>query len=413
MLTPNEVYKLNGVTVNEKIIPDGTVWKDAKKALAAGFSAGALYKKNAKIAMVQSVTIHNTNDLDNVNDDAEQYTRATYNENMKSARVHFYVDNNGAWQNLRAGTGLCKADPLGSAEVSWHSGDGSTKDGGNMTSISMEIIMGENAANDAKAYDNGAKIAAWLLWRHGLGIDKLVTHTYWVNKSAGKKFSDPDEQCTTAVSGKKWCPSYIFGSYDHAVALKNWKVFKAVVEKYLKALGGGQAIVPEPAVPKEEPVQATFALNDVVCFKSSATKYTPVGANIPKWVREDYNHIVTQVDSPKGSGKEVVKGGDKCVLLGRKASKKTNKSEAGINTWVSVKNLEKVEAPKAEPFKSYLVKITADSLNIRKGPGTSYAKTGCITDHGVYTIVLEDAGGAWGKLKSGAGWISLEYTKKL
>lgn len=31
-LTQNSQYRVNGVLVNEKIIPDGTVWKDATKA---------------------------------------------------------------------------------------------------------------------------------------------------------------------------------------------------------------------------------------------------------------------------------------------------------------------------------------------------------------------------------------------
>lgn len=55
-------------------------------------------------------------------------------------------------------------------------------------------------------------------------------------------------------------------------------------------------------------------------------------------------------------------------------------------------------------------------LNIRKGAGTNYGTNGAIRDKGVYTIVAEANGqGAtkWGKLKSGAGWISLDYTKKV
>lgn len=64
-------------------------------------------------------------------------------------------------------------------------------------------------------------------------------------------------------------------------------------------------------------------------------------------------------------------------------------------------------------FKQYLVKVTVDELNIRKGPSISYAVAGSIKDKGIYTIVLEDAAGAWGKLKSGVGWISLKYTKKI
>ena len=63
---------------------------------------------------------------------------------------------------------------------------------------------------------------------------------------------------------------------------------------------------------------------------------------------------------------------------------------------------------------SYLVKVTTDVLNIRKGPGTNYGATGYIQP-GIYTIVAESTGkGAakWGKLKSGAGWISLDYATK-
>lgn len=58
-----------------------------------------------------------------------------------------------------------------------------------------------------------------------------------------------------------------------------------------------------------------------------------------------------------------------------------------------------------------VVKVTASVLHIRKGPGTSYAVVGTIEDQGVYTI-MEERGG-WGRLKSGAGWISMAYTKKM
>jgi len=69
-----------------------------------------------------------------------------------------------------------------------------------------------------------------------------------------------------------------------------------------------------------------------------------------------------------------------------------------------------------ETFKPYMVKVTTAVLNIRKGAGTNYGTNGAIRDMGVYTIVAEATGqGAkkWGKLKSGAGWISLDYTKKV
>lgn len=66
-------------------------------------------------------------------------------------------------------------------------------------------------------------------------------------------------------------------------------------------------------------------------------------------------------------------------------------------------------------FKAYTVRVSISDLNIRSGPGTNYASKGCINP-GVYTIVAESDGkGAtkWGKLKSGVGWISLDFCKKL
>ena len=71
-------------------------------------------------------------------------------------------------------------------------------------------------------------------------------------------------------------------------------------------------------------------------------------------------------------------------------------------------------APTAVPFK---VRVTATDLNIRTGPGTSYAKTGKFTGAGVFTIIeVKDGPGSakgWGRLKSGAGWISLDFAQKI
>lgn len=67
-------------------------------------------------------------------------------------------------------------------------------------------------------------------------------------------------------------------------------------------------------------------------------------------------------------------------------------------------------------FSPYMVRVSITDLNIRKGPGTNYAKTGKYTGIGSFTIVAESNGqGAskWGKLKSGAGWISLDYTTRV
>lgn len=72
-------------------------------------------------------------------------------------------------------------------------------------------------------------------------------------------------------------------------------------------------------------------------------------------------------------------------------------------------------------FQPYLVKVSIADLNIRKGPGTNYAKTGKYTGIGIFTIVEESAGSGsdqgWGLLKSYQaernGWVSLDYCKRV
>lgn len=83
---------------------------------------------------------------------------------------------------------------------------------------------------------------------------------------------------------------------------------------------------------------------------------------------------------------------------------------AGINNKLSTNVDKDVEKDKNENADfSMKIKVTCNDLNIRSGPGTKYKTVGHITDHGVYTIV--EVNGNWGKLKSGAGWICLKYTK--
>lgn len=65
---------------------------------------------------------------------------------------------------------------------------------------------------------------------------------------------------------------------------------------------------------------------------------------------------------------------------------------------------------------SFLVKVLCD-LNIRSGPGVNNKLVGTITDKGTYTIVETRYVGTvpWGRLKSGAGWISIheKYVKRV
>lgn len=72
-------------------------------------------------------------------------------------------------------------------------------------------------------------------------------------------------------------------------------------------------------------------------------------------------------------------------------------------------------SPAPTPSSGYLVKVTADTLNVRKGAGTNYGIATQVHKGEVYTIVgtTTNGGYTWGKLKSGAGWIALNYTVKV
>jgi N-acetylmuramoyl-L-alanine amidase CwlA len=97
--------------------------------------------------------------------------------------------------------------------------------------------------------------------------------------------------------------------------------------------------------------------------------------------------------------------------------------------WVAFKDqvkkiLKASEAPKTTKptYKTvnYVVQVTVNSLNIRKGPGTEYKILDQIKNKGSYTIVKETKVGSntWGLLKAGpvpgSSWICLTgYTKKV
>ena len=76
--------------------------------------------------------------------------------------------------------------------------------------------------------------------------------------------------------------------------------------------------------------------------------------------------------------------------------------------------LIKTATEETQPIKTFLVHVSIPDLRIRTGAGLKYPYVG-YCPIGVYTIVDTVAadGYTWGKLKSGAGWIALEYTKNV
>lgn len=97
---------------------------------------------------------------------------------------------------------------------------------------------------------------------------------------------------------------------------------------------------------------------------------------------------------------------DVAEMVGRDAAENSAKCEPD----------ESVE-PKEEVMRPFRVKVSISDLNIRRGAGTNTTKTGRYTGVGAFTIVeVREGKGSdkgWGRLKSGAGWISLDYCERV
>ena len=120
-------------------------------------------------------------------------------------------------------------------------------------------------------------------------------------------------------------------------------------------------------------------------------------------------------------------GKKKLVWLGQAALNYTPKADEMVITchrWFANKtcpgdwlysrlgNLADEVTQRLISFEPYRVKITK-TCNVRKKPTAASKKIMTLTAGGAYTIVKLNSTKKWGKLKSGAGWIRLKYTKKL
>lgn len=192
ILKPDITYNWNGLKINEYLLTKHNINKIDMPTIAMSNPIGITVHNTESISASSSTTM------------AEQYTRATVNGNMKDVRVHFYVDDVCAWQNL----------PLSLS--GWHAADGSGN--GNSKTIAIEVI-----GDSAKAEANAVKLTAYLLKQYGLNADSnLFTHTHWLNVMDGK--SGTIDYLNTANNSRKMCPIYI---------LPHWPTFKNNVKNAL------------------------------------------------------------------------------------------------------------------------------------------------------------------------------------
>lgn len=253
----------------------------------------------------------------------------------------------------------------------WGVGKG-TKGSYNYNPAYIQFEICEDGLDDEsyykKAFTVAAEYAAQLCKTYNLDIQQIVSHKEAHQKGYGSNHGDPEH----------WMKKFGQKMDD----------FRDAVCEILKKDKDDSYIT--------KSVETKIFDGDLVSIAGNATYYS--GGKIPDWVKGQKWYV-------KGTPTT-----DRVII---------DKNESGTNSICSPINkkfLTVVMAATTDNFNPYLVKVTANPLNIRKGAGIDYEIVGCIVDKGVYTIVSEmDGNGAkkWGKLKSGAGWISLDYTQKV
>ncbi len=279
----------------------------------------------------------------------------------------------------------------------WACGDG-TKGQGNRKGIQVEICYSKSGgARFENAEKNAARFIAKLLKERGWGIDKVKKH---------QDFSG------------KYCP--------HRTLDVGWSSFVNMVKDYLNELN-----IPSSTTTNS----SAYKVGDKVKVKTTATHYA-TGQSIKSFVKGS-TYEVTKIDSNKlllsnivswvwdydvekttathyatgqsiksfvkGSTYEVTKIDSNKLLL------------SNIVSWVWDYDVEKVSSSTTTATastNSFLVEIICDSLNIRQKADFNSKVVGAIKKGDVFTITEESNG--LGKLKSGAGYISLnsKYVKR-
>lgn len=196
---------------------------------------------------------------------------------------------------------------------------------------------------------------------------------------------------------KRGCAEYVewLGMQENPSG-KGWAAGAGYGSKILRILKNvRETEITQPEIISSEPKkeEIVFQVGDLVSLTSDAEYYD--GSDIPSWVKKQSWYI-----------KSI--SGDRVVI---------DENEGRTHSIKSPVSSEYLVIVKAKPMDPFFVRVDIARLNIRTGPGIDYSLTGKYTGKGVFTIVEVSNGtgsnSGWGKLKSGAGWISLDYATKL
>lgn len=295
------------------------------------------------------IVIHETG---NSSKGADAKNHSTYLKNLAKANTtyvswHYTVDDHAIYHHIPDN------------EIAYHASDGRVEGGGNMASIGIEICVNSDGNFD-KARDNAAWLTAKLLKEHNLTIGAVKQH---------HDFAPDGKNCPQTIRDKGL-----------------WNNFLQAVQKYYGVTNSSSSSNTTNTIVPVFKVGQVVQFNGTKHYKSSDA----IQGYICKPGKVKVNNVYRVGKSRHPYMVIAVSGGGSTAY-----------------GWVDATDLQEIAI---KTFMPYTVRVTANVLNVRSGPGTRYKVTTSIKKNEVYTIVEEKNG--WGKLKSGAGWISLKYTKK-
>ena len=333
-----------------------------------------------KAANITGIVIHYVGALGGAEDNCKYYARQ-----YVGASAHYYVGFNGEyWQSVK------------DEDIAWHSGASSYKHPSlrNSNTIGIEMCVRKKSTRTMNATDKD--------WYYE---DKTVAATIELVKFLMKKYSIKAANVVRHydITGKI-CPNpYVYDSTKH-----KWADFKQAITSASTASATPAPAAPKPITPAPStPTPATPKPSTPAASGSSFKEYK---------ITTTCN--VLNIRAGAGTGYAVT--GRIAEVAGKKkeytiAEEKSGWGRLKSGGWISLTYAKRVGAAAASAKAEYKINTTCDVLNIRVGAGTSFRITGSIAEKAgkkkIYTIVEEKNG--WGKLKSGAGWISLGFTKKV
>lgn len=204
-----------------------------------------------------------------------------------------------------------------------------------------------------------------------------------LQNSFEKKFNMSDETYTSIVNDKLY-PEQSFARDGAGYGLAQWTYWTRKQALY------------EFTVKKGFSIDDFDKQLDFIVVELKDKKGLIDQLNKCKTVRDATVLILTQYEKPADQGLAV-------------QDRRTKYAELYYNKYSN--NIVQTEQTNSLP---YVVKVSVPDLNIRKGPGSEYPKTGKVTGIGAFTIIDEQDG--WGLLKAYQtnrdGWISLVYTER-